>query len=58
MCIRDSYCAFMATINGYVAAFYSTETWVNFKLWGYVFPLVFIIGQGVYIARHLKSDPT
>lgn len=52
------YCAFMATINGYVAAVYSTETWVNFKLWGYVFPLVFIIGQGVYIARHLKSDPT
>lgn len=50
------YCAFMAILNGYVAAFYSTETWVNFKLWGYAFPLTFIIGQGIYIARYLKSD--
>ncbi len=51
------YAFFMAALNAYVAAFYSTEDWVNFKLWGYVFPLVFIIGQGLYIARHLKSDP-
>lgn len=51
------YAFFMAGLNAYVAAFYSTEDWVNFKLWGYVFPLVFIIGQGLYIARHLKSDP-
>ncbi|MDP2067038.1 MAG: septation protein A [Burkholderiaceae bacterium] len=50
------YCAFMAGINGYVAAFYSTEAWVNFKLWGYAFPLVFIVGQGLYISRHLKPD--
>lgn len=53
-----AYSAFMALINAYVAAFYSTETWVNFKLWGYVFPLAFIVGQGFYIARYLKSDPT
>jgi len=51
------YCAFMATINAYVAALYSTDAWVNFKLWGYVFPLLFIVGQGLYIARHLQSDP-
>ncbi|MFN4361198.1 MAG: septation protein A [Hylemonella sp.] len=50
------YAFFMAALNGYVAAFYSQEAWVNFKLWGYVFPLVFIIGQGVYIARYLKTD--
>jgi intracellular septation protein len=50
------YCAFMAAINGYVAANYSTEDWVNFKLWGYAFPLVFILAQGVYISRHLKPD--
>ncbi|GAB3489481.1 septation protein A [Curvibacter fontanus] len=50
------YCAFMAALNGYVAAFYSTEVWVNFKLWGYAFPLVFIIGQGLYIARYMKTD--
>jgi intracellular septation protein len=29
---------------------------VNFKLWGYAFPLIFIVGQGVYVARHLKTD--
>ena len=50
------YCLFMASINGYVAAYYSTEDWVNFKLWGYAFPLAFIVGQGFYIARHIKSD--
>ncbi|MFZ9251415.1 MAG: septation protein A [Hylemonella sp.] len=51
-----AYCFFMSAVNAYVAAFYSTETWVNFKLWGYVFPLIFIIGQGFYIARHLKTE--
>jgi len=51
-----AYCAFMAAINGYVAAYYSTEDWVNFKLWGYAFPLVFIVGQGLYISRYLQND--
>jgi len=51
-----AYCVFMAAINGYVAAFYSTEAWVNFKLWGYAFPLVFIVAQGFYIARYIKPD--
>ncbi len=50
------YCAFMSVVNGYVAAYYSTEAWVNFKLWGYVFPLAFIIGQGLYIAPHIKPE--
>lgn len=51
-----AYFVFMAAINAYVAAFYSTEDWVNFKLWGYVFPVVFIVGQGFYVARHLKDE--
>ena len=50
------YCVFMAMINGYVAAFFSTEAWVNFKLWGYIFPILFLAGQGFYIAPHLKAD--
>jgi intracellular septation protein len=50
------YCFFMAVINGYVAATFSTEAWVNFKLWGYVFPVVFLVAQGFYISPHLKSD--
>lgn len=52
------YCVFMATINAYVAAFHSTDTWVSFKLWGYAFPLAFLIGQGFYIARYLPKDKT
>jgi intracellular septation protein len=50
------YFLFMAALNGYVAAYYSTEDWVNFKLWGYIFPLLFIVGQGLYIARYIKDD--
>jgi intracellular septation protein len=50
------YCVFMASLNGYVAAYFSTEAWVNFKLWGYAFPLVFIVAQGVYIAKHLPKE--
>lgn len=51
-----AYFLFMASINAYVAAYYSTEDWVNFKIWGYIFPVVFIIGQGLYIARYIKDD--
>lgn len=50
------YCVFMAALNGIVAAYFSTDVWVDFKLWGYVFPLAFLIGQGIYVARHLKDD--
>jgi intracellular septation protein len=50
------YCLFMAAINGYVAAYFSTAAWVDFKLWGYAFPIVFLIAQGLYISPHLKSD--
>ena len=50
------YCTFMAAINAYVVMNYSTEDWVNFKIWGYAFPLAFLIGQGIYIAPHLKTD--
>jgi intracellular septation protein len=52
------YCVFMSAINGYVAANFSTEAWVDFKLWGYVFPLAFIVGQGFYISRYITADET
>lgn len=50
------YFLFMAGTNAYVAHFFSTDAWVNFKLWGYAFPLVFILGQGLYISRYLPKD--
>jgi intracellular septation protein len=49
------YCSFMAALNAFVVLNYSTEAWVNFKLWGYLLPLSFIIGQGIYIAPHIKA---
>lgn len=51
-----AYFLFMAAINAYVAAYFSTDAWVDFKLWGYVFPVVFIVGQGLYVARHLRDE--
>ncbi len=50
------YTAFMAAINAYVVLNYSTDDWVNFKIWGYVFPLAFIVAQGFYVAPHLKGS--
>lgn len=50
------YCIFMSAINAYVVLYYSTEAWVSFKLWGYIFPLVFIVGQGLYIAPHIQAN--
>jgi intracellular septation protein len=50
------YSIFMASINAYVAYFWTTEQWINFKLWGYAFPIMFLIAQGFYIAKHLPKD--
>ena len=52
-----AYFVFMGVLNGYVAVAFTTDQWVDFKLWGYIFPLLFIVGQGVYVARHLKDSP-
>ena len=49
------YAAFMAISNAYVATYYSEDAWANFKIWGYVFPLAFLVGQGFFIAPHLKA---
>ncbi len=51
-----SYALFMAALNAYVAYFYTTEQWVDFKLWGYAFPVVFLIAQGLYIAKYIKPS--
>lgn len=50
------YALFMASLNAYVAAYFSTDAWVDFKIWGYIFPLVFILGQGLYVSRHLPKE--
>lgn len=47
----------LGTVNVYFIYFTSTDTWVNFKVWGLtVSNLVAIALTGVYIARHLPKD--
>lgn len=50
------YSAFMAALNALVVVFFTTEQWMNFKLWGFALPLIFLVGQGFYIAPHLRAE--
>lgn len=45
----------MGALNLYIAFEYSEETWVNFKLFGSTgLLLVFVIIQGIWLARHME----
>ncbi|MEJ6763218.1 MAG: septation protein A [Comamonadaceae bacterium] len=46
----------MGALNAFVATYYTLDQWVDFKIWGYAFPVVFIIGQGLYVAKYLKES--
>jgi intracellular septation protein len=48
----------MGLINIWVAYRFSTDTWVNYKLFGGIgLMLLFTLAQGVYLSRHIKEDP-
>jgi intracellular septation protein len=48
----------MGVANLWVAMNYSTDDWVNFKMFGSIgLMLVFIIGQTAYLSRHIKEEP-
>jgi intracellular septation protein len=47
---------FMAALNAYIAYTWSTDAWMNFKLWGFAITIPFFIAQGVYIAKHLPKE--
>lgn len=48
--------AFMGVANLYVALNYSTDTWVNFKMFGSLgLMLLFVIGQTLYLSRHMDA---
>lgn len=50
--------ASMGALNLWVAFTFSTDAWVNFKLFGSLgLMLVFTIAQGLYLARHLPDEP-
>lgn len=47
----------MGVINLYVAYNFSEETWVNFKLFGFLgLTLAFMLVQGFYLARHMEPE--
>ncbi len=50
--------ALMGLVNLWVAFNFSTDTWVNFKLFGGLgLMLLFTLAQGLYISRHLPAEP-
>jgi len=49
--------AVMGVLNLWVAYHFDTDTWVSFKLFGGIgLMLVFVLGQGIWLSRHVKSD--
>jgi intracellular septation protein len=49
---------FKGTLNLWVAHAFSTETWVNFKLFGGMgLMLAFVLAQAAWLTRHLPDEP-
>lgn len=49
--------AAMAVANWYVAFNFTTDTWVNFKVWGGIgLFLVFALAQGLWLSRYLVEE--
>jgi intracellular septation protein len=47
----------MGALNLYVAFHFSTETWVDFKLFGGMgLLLFFVLAQSAYLARHIQEE--
>jgi intracellular septation protein len=47
----------MGALNLWVAYTFSTDTWVNFKLFGSIgLMIVFTLAQGLYLSRHLPEE--
>jgi intracellular septation protein len=48
----------LGTLNLWVAYHFSTDTWVNFKLFGGVgLILAFVLTQAVWLSRHVQEPP-
>lgn len=47
----------MGLANLYVAYYYSTDVWVNFKLFGGLgLTLLFVFGQAMFLSKHVIED--
>jgi intracellular septation protein len=50
--------ALMGALNLWVASHFSTDIWVNFKLFGSIgLMLAFTVAQGLYLSRFLPDEP-
>lgn len=48
----------MGALNLFVAYNFATDQWVNFKLFGGTgLMLLFVIGQALFLARHVEHEP-
>lgn len=51
------YFMILGCVNIFVVYHFSTNAWVNFKLFGVLgITFVFVIAQGFYLAKHVKHD--
>jgi intracellular septation protein len=56
--IWSAFFVLLAVANLFVAYTFSTDTWVNFKLFGLMgLTLAFVIGIGVWLSQHIKEAP-
>lgn len=47
---------FLGLLNTYVIYHYSTDAWVNFKVFGTLgLTLIFVVAQAVYMAQHMEK---
>jgi intracellular septation protein len=50
------YFIILGFINIAVAYYFSTEVWMNFKLFGIIgLTFIFLIAQSVYLSKHIKK---
>ncbi|QIW09580.1 septation protein A [Francisella sp. LA112445] len=51
-----AYFTVLGTLNLFVAYFFSTNVWMNFKLFGLLgITFVFLIIQSIYLSKHIKK---
>lgn len=56
--VWSGFFALLAAANLFVAYRFSTDTWVNFKLFGLMgLTLAFVLGIGVWLSQHIKEAP-
>jgi len=54
--VWSGFFAVLAAANLFVAYSFSTDTWVNFKLFGLMgLTLAFVIGIGIWLSQHIKE---